>query len=106
MILKRSTITFAAKPYDEPLSMITEIAAQTCCHEAMLSKPEDFGRAHSFDFILASCKNCGVQWLNVFCTVNGVAGYRSIIHEDAQQMSRTTSAREKTLLIKWIDENL
>jgi hypothetical protein len=82
----------------------------TCCASPQLN-PEstDLGHADSFEFMLASCTQCGAYWMNVFCVANGRSGFEPVSAEDAATMltlNALESGRErKEFMRNWAYEH-
>jgi hypothetical protein len=77
--------------------------AITCCESPQLS-PEstDLGHADSFEFMLTSCTNCGVYWMNVFCVANAITGFEPVSAIDAIAMLAAKPGQSrKELMRNW-----
>jgi hypothetical protein len=81
--------------------------SRSCCWWPWLGSPEDFGHAHSFEFMHATCRNCGAHWFDVFCVSTGVTGRERVSDKEARLMLETEAGpKRKEFLKAWIDEHL
>ena len=78
-----------------------------CCRAAALNEAEDdLGSARGFEFMHATCANCGAHWLRVFCVTTEMSGLERISDGEASEMLHAHGAHLKTVMQAWADQHL